>query len=146
MGTLLMKEFDQMLQEEVAAYSGPHESLIRHAPEFYRLMTRLVDDPALPGRLRPLVIAAIAYFILPADISPEDLTGPLGFVDDIFLCAFAAERIAREVGSSDILTGNWQGSEPVIPLVTYILEHETELIGDKRELILWYIGYTHLPQ
>ena len=62
------------------------------------------------------------------------------------LCAFICERIAQEVGSPEILTNNWEGAETVIPLIKEILEHETELIGDQRELILWYIGYAHLPQ
>jgi uncharacterized membrane protein YkvA (DUF1232 family) len=101
-----MKDIDKLIQEDIANYEGLHEDLIYQAPALYRLMLHLLDDPNLPGRLRPLVITAIAYFALPADIMPEDLEGPSGYVDDIFLCAFIAGRIRTELKSDDILTAN----------------------------------------
>ena len=139
-----MKNFDQLIREDVADYEGRHEELITQAPALYRLMTNLLDDPNLPGQLRPLVISAIAYFILPADIMPEDLKGPYGYVDDIFLCAFIADRIRDELGSDDILTANWDGSTPILTLIKNILSEEKALVGDKRDLILWYIGFEYL--
>jgi uncharacterized membrane protein YkvA (DUF1232 family) len=140
-----MKDFDQLLQEDIAAYEGRHDDLIYQAPALYRLLTRLLDDPNLPGRLRPLVLAAIAYFILPADIIPEALEGPYGYVDDIWLCAFVAERIRQELGD-EILTSNWDGEALLLPLIGDILAQENDLLGEKRALILWYIGYEHLLQ
>jgi uncharacterized membrane protein YkvA (DUF1232 family) len=139
-----MKTFDQLLEEDIAAYEGRHDDLIYQAPALYRLLTRLLDDPLLPGRLRPLVIAAIAYFILPADIIPEDIHGPYGYVDDIFLCSFVADRVLREIDSEDILVNNWDGEASIVPLVQDILAQEADLIGDQRERILWYIGYEYL--
>jgi uncharacterized membrane protein YkvA (DUF1232 family) len=138
-----MKSFDVLLQEDIQTYEGRHDDLIYQAPGIYRLLTRLLDDPMLPGRLRPLVLAAIAYFILPADIIPEDVNGPYGYVDDIFLGAFVADRVCREVGSENILVGNWDGEAPIIALVRDILASEKDLIGDERERILAYIGYAH---
>jgi uncharacterized membrane protein YkvA (DUF1232 family) len=138
-----MKSFDQLLQEDIQAYEGRHDDLIYQAPALYRLLVRLLDDPALPGRLRPLVIGAIAYFILPADIIPEDIHGPYGYVDDIFLCAFVAGRV-REAAGDDILLDNWDGEAPLVPLIQDILAHEADLIGDQRERILGYIGYEYL--
>jgi uncharacterized membrane protein YkvA (DUF1232 family) len=139
-----MKTFDQLLEEDIAAYEGRHDDLIYQAPALYRLLTRLLDDPLLPGRLRPLVIAAIAYFILPADIIPEDIHGPYGYVDDIFLCSFVADRVLREIDSEDILVNNWDGEASIVPLVQDILAQEADLIGDQRERCLWYIGYEYL--
>ena len=139
-----MKTFDQLLEEEIAIYEGRHDDLIYQAPALYRLLTRLLDDPLLPGRLRPLVIAAVAYFILPADVIPEDIHGPYGFVDDIFLCAFVAERVLRETGSEALLVENWDGEGPIVRLVQDILAQEEGLIGDERERILSYIGYKYL--
>jgi uncharacterized membrane protein YkvA (DUF1232 family) len=139
-----MKSFDQLLQEDIQAYEGRHDDLIYQAPALYRLLVRLLDDPALPGRLRPLVIGAIAYFILPADIIPEDIYGPYGYVDDIFLCAFVAGQVREAVGADDILLDNWDGEAPLVPLIQDILAHEADLIGDQRERILGYIGYEYL--
>jgi len=139
-----MKNFDVLLQEDIQAYEGRHDDLIYQAPALYRLLTRLLDDPLLPGRLRPLVLAAIAYFILPADIISEDLYGPYGYVDDIFLVAFVADLVQRELASQDILTANWDGEAPILDLLHDILAGEQDLIGGERERILNYIGYSHL--
>jgi uncharacterized membrane protein YkvA (DUF1232 family) len=139
-----MKSFDELLLDDIRAYEGRHDDLIYQAPALYRLLTRLLDDPALPGRLRPLVLAAIAYFILPADIISEDLYGPYGYLDDIFLCAFVAEQVRRQTGSDRLLTENWDGEGPLLPLLHDILSQEQGLLGGKGEQILDYIGYRYL--
>jgi uncharacterized membrane protein YkvA (DUF1232 family) len=139
-----LKRFDAMLEKDVSGYEGEFSQLIHQAPALYRMMTRLLDDRALPRSMSPLVIAAIAYFILPEDIIPEEKYGPVGYVDDIYLCAFVANEVARESASSDILARNWEGKVPVAALVKEILGREKELIGDKKDRIMQYIGYDQL--
>ena len=135
-----MKDFDELLRQEIAVYEGRHDDLIYLAPDFYRLLTRLLDDPQLPLRLRPLIACAIAYFILPADVIPEELYGPYGYVDDIWLCAYAADVVRRELGDEAILVENWEGEAPLLPLIAEVLDKEQDLIGDGRERILRYTG------
>ena len=81
-----MKTFDRLLQEDIDDYEGRRDDLIYQVPAFYRLLTRLLDDPRLPRGLRPLVLAAIAHFILPVDIIPEELEGPYSYMMSIFGC------------------------------------------------------------
>jgi uncharacterized membrane protein YkvA (DUF1232 family) len=139
-----VKRFDAMLEKDISGYEGEFSELIRQAPALYRMMTKLLDDPALPRSISPLVIAAIAYFILPEDIIPEDKFGPVGYVDDIYLCAFVANEVIAVSGSTDILVRNWDGLGSVVELVKEILDREKELIGDKRERIMQYIGLDQL--
>jgi len=73
-----LKRFDLLLEEDISGYKGAFSELIGEASAFYRLMVRLLDDHALPGGLSVLVIAAIAYFIAPADVIPEEKFGPEG--------------------------------------------------------------------
>jgi uncharacterized membrane protein YkvA (DUF1232 family) len=140
-----MKSFDQLLEEDIATYEGRHDDLIYQAPSFYRLLVNLLDDPLLPSSWRPLILGAVAYFILPVDVISEDLYGPYGYVDDIFLCAFVAERICATLGESLILE-NWDGEAPIMPLIEDILGDEEELIGDERSKILDYIGFDQLME
>lgn len=140
-----MKDFDQLIQEDIDSYEGRQDEVIHQAPALFRLLTNLLQDPNLPGRLRPLVIAAVGYFALPADIMPEDLQGPSGYLDDIFLSAFVADQIRQALGTNEILTENWDGQAPVLALIDDILSRESDLIEDRRELIFWYIGYEYLP-
>jgi uncharacterized membrane protein YkvA (DUF1232 family) len=103
-------------------------------------LTRLLDDPRLPTPLRPLISCAIAYFILPADIISEEIHGPYGYVDDIWLCAYVADVVRHELGGDAILVENWAGEAPLLPLLGEVLDKERDLIGDERERILWYTG------
>ncbi len=135
-----MKKFDQLLQQEIAKYEGRHDDLIFQAPTLYRLLVALLDDNRLPDRLRPLVACAIAYFILPADIIPEEIHEPYGYADDIWLCAWVAETVRRELDTDAILVENWDGEAPLLQLLGDILAREQELIGDQRNKILWYTG------
>lgn len=139
-----MKRFDAMLEKDISGYEGEFSELIHQAPALYRMMTKLLDDPALPRSISPLIIAAIAYFILPEDIIPEDKFGPVGYVDDIYLCAFVANEVIAASESPDILVRNWDGLRPVVELVKEILDREKELIGDKRDRIMQYIGLDEL--
>ncbi|MEM2096774.1 MAG: DUF1232 domain-containing protein [Methanothrix sp.] len=139
-----MDRFDKILEKDIEGYEGEHSDLVRYAPAFYRLMSRMLGDPELPRHMWKLVIAAIAYFILPSDIIPEESHGAEGYVDDIFLCAVVADQVRTATGSDEILLRNWDGDEPIVPLVRDILNRERELIGDKKEALMSYIGYEEL--
>jgi len=139
-----LKRFDGLLERDISGYEGVFSSLIHQAPALYRLMTHLLDDRDLPREMSPLVIAAIAYFILPEDIIPEDKLGPVGYVDDIYLCAFVADLVMRATGSQEILTRNWDGKDLVLAVIEEILRREKELIGDEKDRIMQYIGYDQL--
>jgi uncharacterized membrane protein YkvA (DUF1232 family) len=139
-----MKRFDALLEDDIRTYEGRHDDLIYQAPALYRLLTRLLDEPSLPNRLRPLLMVAIAYFILPIDVIPEETYGPYGYADDIYFSVLVADRVRREMGCDEALLANWDGEAPLLPLLEDVLRHEADLIGDKLPLILRYVGYEHL--
>jgi uncharacterized membrane protein YkvA (DUF1232 family) len=141
-----MKRFDLLLEEDVKGYRGEHQELIRQAPSFYRMMTRMMGDGNLPRSSWQLVIAAIAYFIMPQDVIPDDVFGPKGYLDDIYLCAIISKRIVQEAGTENILIHNWDGDVSIIRLIDEIISRESELIGNKREEILAYVGFDELVE
>jgi len=135
-----LNKFGAILEKEIAGYEGEFSQLIAQAPDLYKMMTRLLDDHALPSSMSPLVIAAVAYFILPDEIISEEEYGPIGYLDDIYLCALVANEISRKSGSHDILVRNWDGFVPIDALIKEILDSERDLIGDKKNRIMQYIG------
>ncbi len=139
-----MKDFFNELITDIARYEGRHDEFIYLTPYWYKLMTNLLDDPRLPSRLKPLVSCAIAYFIIPADIISEEIHGPYGYIDDIFFCAYVADQVRTLTNNADLLSENWEGEGDIIQLVEEILEQESTLIGDQKELILQYTGCTDL--
>lgn len=53
-------------------------------------------DPATPMRVRGMLLAALAYFILPFDIIPDMIAG-LGFADDAALLTAVVGLVASHI-------------------------------------------------
>ncbi len=53
-------------------------------------------DPATPLRVRAMLLAALAYFILPTDLIP-DMLGGLGFADDMALLTAVTGLVASHI-------------------------------------------------
>lgn len=53
-------------------------------------------DPATPMRVRGMLFAALAYFILPTDVIPDMLAG-LGFADDAALLTAVLALVSSHV-------------------------------------------------
>jgi uncharacterized membrane protein YkvA (DUF1232 family) len=53
-------------------------------------------DPATPKRVKAVLLAALAYFVLPADLVPDLLVG-IGFTDDATVIATAIALVARHL-------------------------------------------------
>ncbi|HEX3430308.1 MAG TPA: YkvA family protein [Rhizomicrobium sp.] len=55
-----------------------------------------VTDPETPGRVRGVVLAALAWFALPAAVMPEFLI-VVGFTDDIAVTAIVVRMIRKHL-------------------------------------------------
>jgi len=53
-------------------------------------------DPGTPTRVKGILLAALAYFVLPFDTIPDFVAG-LGFTDDAAVLATALSLVARHV-------------------------------------------------
>lgn len=53
-------------------------------------------DPATPHTPRAVLIGALAYFVMPADIVPDFLLGT-GFLDDATVLGFALQSVQRHI-------------------------------------------------
>lgn len=55
-----------------------------------------VIDPATPGRVRGVLLAALAWFVLPATVMPE-FVAVLGFTNEIAVSAIATRMIRKHL-------------------------------------------------
>lgn len=53
-------------------------------------------DPATPGRVKGILFAALAYFVMPFDAIPDFIAG-LGFTDDAAVLAMAISIVSRHI-------------------------------------------------
>jgi len=53
-------------------------------------------DPTTPSRVKGVLVAALAYFVLPFDAIPDFIAG-LGFTDDAAVLALAIGLVSRHI-------------------------------------------------
>ncbi len=77
---------------------GRVASLIPFAPELLSAYYCSID-PETPVRVRAILLAALAYFILPADLIPDFIIG-LGFSDDATVLTAAIGIVAGHISEA----------------------------------------------
>jgi uncharacterized membrane protein YkvA (DUF1232 family) len=55
-----------------------------------------VTDPATPSRVKGVLLAALAYFVIPMDAIPDFLP-VIGFADDAAVLAFALRLVSKHI-------------------------------------------------
>ncbi len=132
-------DYLQMLKDQVARYAGALRDVVVLAPVYAMLMFHLLNDPRLNREQRLWVDAAIAYLVSPNDVIPEDEVGPYGYLDDIFCCAYVANRIGEELGW-DVLEEGWTGERSAHEVSQRLLAREQELLGHFGDDVLRFAG------
>jgi len=56
-------------------------------------------DPATPNKVKGILFAALAYFVMPMDAIPDFITG-LGFTDDAAVLAMAIGLVSRHISEA----------------------------------------------
>ncbi len=134
-----MRDYTQVVKENVGEYRGWFSSAVRWAPIFVATLMTLSQDPRLQHRHRNMVNAALAYFVAPDDAVPEEVYGPYGYLDDNLVSAYVLERIAREVGWL-VIEDAWRGDAAARQIARETLDRETELLGHLGEEALQRAG------
>lgn len=123
-----MREFTQVVKDNVSEYRGSFFNAVKWAPIFAATLITLSKDPRLQQRHRSMVKAAIAYFVTPDDAVPEEELGPYGYLDDNLVSAYVLEQIARDVGWR-VIEDAWGGESAVREVTRETIDRERELLG-----------------
>jgi uncharacterized membrane protein YkvA (DUF1232 family) len=131
--------FYENLVDEIKQYKGGKAAIVELAPTLFKFMTNLLEDHRTPRSARPLINAAIAYFVAPYDVLPEEVYGAEGFIDDIYLCLHVIKILAASI-DRELLEDNWEGDEPLFEAVDDVYALVANIIGKDREKVLDYVG------
>ncbi len=134
-----LTSFYEMLQESVRGYEGRHSEIIKHTPEMFKLFTNLLEDPMVPPASKPIINATISYFVAPFDALPEEVYGPVGFLDDLYLSVWSIKRLEEQLGYP-ILDNNWEGEGELRDVVDEVYKKSKTVIKDLENKILDYVG------
>jgi len=99
-------------------------------PDFVHLVIRLGLDRRVPTELRTQAAAALAYVVLPFDLMPEGVMGPLGFADDLLLMVLVIRRLLASV-PSEVVLSHWAGPADLLRTIQGLLEIAEEMVGQR---------------
>ena len=129
------------LKDEIKKFKGDFDPYIFYIPEFFQLLCNLLDEDKLEKDDRMKICCALGYFVVPNDVIPEEIYGPAGYVDDIYLCCYVLDELNKKYGS-EFLKGHWNGDEGLDDVLKYSFEKSSKEIEEKglKNEILKYIG------
>jgi len=99
-------------------------------PDFVHLIIRLALDRRVPSELRTQTAAILAYVILPFDLVPEGIVGPIGFGDDLLLVALMVRRLLTTV-PREVVLEHWAGPAGLVDTIQTILDSAEDMVGSR---------------
>lgn len=100
------------------------------APDLFHLLCKVVADADVPPREKAKIAGAIAYFVSPIDLLPEAFLGPIGYVDDIVVAAYALHLLVNRIGP-EVVQRHWAGDADVLGVIQQILDVAEEMVGQR---------------
>ncbi|WP_296884593.1 DUF1232 domain-containing protein [uncultured Methanobrevibacter sp.] len=132
-----IKDFYDTLLENLDKYDGEYESFINYGPNLFKLLCDLLNCE-IDSSLRLPICGAIAYYVTPDDVISEQVYGPYGYIDDIYLACYVLKMVASKHGYAFLQENSNFEVEPIVK------ECETkslEILKDEEvESIISYIG------
>ena len=102
-----MDGYKKFLKKELNNFAGDFPQYIHNLPDFFDLLCKLTEEEISKDTKRE-IYAALAYFVLPNDVISEEIYGPAGYIDDLFVCCLVLKKIEKEYGLG-VLDKSWQG-------------------------------------
>jgi uncharacterized membrane protein YkvA (DUF1232 family) len=87
------------------------------------------------------IAKALGYFVAPTDVIFEEVYGPMGYIDDLYLCCYVLEDIKNKYGM-ELLEKHWDSDRDLDKTLNDCYTKSTDFINDDslREYILKYVG------
>jgi uncharacterized membrane protein YkvA (DUF1232 family) len=128
-------DFYQEFRNKVKAWANTAEAknhkyleYILVAPDLFHLLCRLVFDDEVPREKKWILATAVTYFVSPIDLIPEAVVGPLGYIDDVAVGAFALNHLMNHVDPA-IVRKHWSGEGDILEVVRGIVARVDSWLG-----------------
>lgn len=131
------KSFSDTLKENLSEFED-YAPFIDFGPNLFDLLCDLLNQD-IGKDLKLEVSAAIAYYVLPDDVIPEETYGPYGYVDDIFISVYILRKVADKFGY-EFLQDVWEFDEDVKEVMDECYDKSLELLEDRVLDVLNYVG------
>lgn len=135
-----MKSYFDFLREELYSFEGDFDKFIYYIPDFFVLLCKLLDeDVAVEDRRK--INSALAYFVVPNDVISEEIYGPMGYIDDIYVCTVVLNEMQEKYGF-ELLNQLWEHDEDLNYVLEYSYNKSSQMLEEQNliDKILEYSG------
>lgn len=139
------EEYYDVIKQNLESSKKEYDDFIKYGPDIFRLLTDILNVKKIDPIIRLKVSSALGYFVAPYDIIPEKVYGPLGYIDDIFISVYVLKDIEDDLGLG-YLESIWEGNQNLKDVVDECYENSTEILGDKINDIIKYIGLDYFEK
>lgn len=133
------QDYYDVLSYNLETYKGEYASFIDNGPALFKFLNDLLIKKELTSEYKLKISAAIAYYVVPMDVIPEQIYGPYGYIDDIFISSYVIKLLAEEYGYS-YLEKYWGEDGELKSIVEECLEKSSEILEEKTKEVLEFVG------
>ncbi len=135
------EDFHDFLYDQINSYGGAVKEYVYYLPALFRALSGALGGGELSQDERRMALAALGYLAAPHDLVPEDVYGPSGWADDVFVCALVLDRLAQARGLG-FVERYWekQEADPLDGFLARAIEETRGDLGGKAELVLRFTG------
>lgn len=134
------QDYYDVLSHNLESYKGEYAPFIDHGPELFKLLNELLIQRVVSSDYKLKICAAIAYYVVPMDVIPEQVYGPYGYIDDIFITAYVIKDLADKLGY-EFLERFWEGNGKLKSVVEECYENSKEVLEEeKTQEVLNFVG------
>lgn len=134
-----MKNYYDFLKYELDNFQGDFDGFILYIPDFFKLLCDLLNED-VDKEDRRIINSALAYFVVPNDVIPEEIYGPMGYVDDVFVCVNVIRKLQEKYGTEK-LARLWNCDEELDAVVDYSYQKSLEIL-EKQDLVKQVLEYS----
>lgn len=134
------KTYYEFLKKELNKYRGSYDYYIFSLPDIFRLLCDLLNTD-IDKEDRRDIACALGYFVAPKDLIQEEVYGPAGYVDDLFLCCYVLNKINKKHGIR-FLKKYWKGEDDFEDVFKITFRETSKIVENEKleKRILKYVG------
>jgi uncharacterized membrane protein YkvA (DUF1232 family) len=133
------RQYASALREDVAHYIGPNAEIILLAPHLFDMLSNLLDDGRVAKEARQKVCQAMAYFITPFDMLPEEVYGVEGYIDQCYVALYVLKEL-QALLPDFVVEDAWEGEGTFKEIVSMLPGIEKNMLPENIQKIHRYLG------
>lgn len=99
-------------------------------PDLTLYLIKFLANEEVPFEIKMRIIAALIYVVVPLDLIPEQLLGPIGMIDDVYVALFVVvETLFQSEISDEMMRKYWPGKIDDFLSLEEKLRTITEFLG-----------------